>query len=92
MRPCVMMTEPEADAFELGFEQAWQRISEAVSRINTSEECGTCGYRDICQTCAASAYNEEGAFDAVPGYVCQIMQWYATKIKQRVENKIGRKK
>ena len=81
MRPCVMMSAPEADAFAVGFEQAWQQLTAAVAALNTSEECGTCECRDLCQTCAASALCEEGACEAVPRYMCRFTRRYVLRVR-----------
>lgn len=72
MRPCVILGEPEADVFEMGFAAAWDAIRKSVSEIRTSEECAACAMRPICQTCAASALYETGSFDGKPEYLCRM--------------------
>lgn len=74
MRPCVILGEPEADVFEMGFAAAWDAIRNSVSEIRTSEECASCVMRPICQTCAASALYETGSFDGKPEYLCRMSE------------------
>lgn len=74
MRPCVILGEPEADVFDLGFAAAWDAIRRSVSEIRTSEACAACALRPICQTCAASALYETGAFDGKPEYLCRMSE------------------
>ena len=81
MRPCVMLSNPEADAFQLGFDFAWKEITEQVSTIRLSAKCSACTMRDVCQTCAACAFLETGAFDGVPEYMCQ----YTKETLKRLE-------
>ena len=71
MRPCVVMTTPEANVFTLGFREAWEQIWAATDAITTNPQCSVCTYRNVCQTCAACAMAEEGAFDALPAYMCR---------------------
>ena len=72
MRPCVILGEPEANVFEMGFAAAWDDIRRSVSEIRTSEACAACALRPICQTCAASALYETGSFDGKPEYLCRM--------------------
>lgn len=71
MRPCIMLTKPEADVFQLGFSEAWKEITNAVSNIRLNAKCSACTMREACQSCAACAFLETGAFDGVPEYMCQ---------------------
>lgn len=71
MRPCVVMTNPAADVFELGFEAAWKKIRQETEKIVLSDTCTACKLRPLCRTCAASALLETGRYDGVPEYLCQ---------------------
>ena len=71
MRPCVMLNRPESDVFALGFDEAWRRTTQATAAIHMSAACSACTMRDACQTCAACAFLETGAFDGVPDYMCR---------------------
>ncbi len=71
MRPCVVMTSPAADVFELGFDAAWKKIRREVDKIILSEQCAACKMRLLCRTCAASALLETGSYDGVPEYMCR---------------------
>lgn len=71
MRPCVVMTSPQADVFELGFDAAWKKIRREADAIILSDQCAACKLRPLCRTCAASALLETGSYDGVPEYMCR---------------------
>ena len=71
MRPCVVMSSPAADVFEMGFDAAWQHIRKEADGIALSETCAACPLRALCRTCAASALLETGRYDGVPAYMCR---------------------
>ena len=71
MTPCGMMTRPEVNLLELGFDAAWDQIRQEVGRIRTPSKCVNCDHRDICGTCAAVCLTETGSFDQVPEYMCR---------------------
>ena len=71
MRPCVVMTSPAADVFELGFDAAWKQIRREADAIILSEQCAACKMCPLCRTCAASALLETGSYDGVPEYMCR---------------------
>ena len=71
MRPCVVMTSPAADVFELGFDAAWKKIRKEADEIILSDVCAACKMRPLCRTCAASALLETGSYDGVPEYMCR---------------------
>lgn len=70
MRPCVMMNNPEYPVFESDFSFSWKKMVDDMSKITMSNKCNMCDYKNICTTCAACAYWEGGAFDALPEYMC----------------------
>lgn len=74
LRPCVMLTKPEASVFEVGFEQAWNTIREETDKISLSEKCSKCKLRSLCRICAASALYESGAYDAEADYLCRYAE------------------
>ena len=71
MRPCGMMTHPEAKPLEIGFDAAWEHIRTQTAAIKTPAKCVSCGYKNLCGACAAVYYTETGRFDGVPDYVCR---------------------
>lgn len=70
MRACIMLNEPEASAFELGFQAAWDQITEKMSQICLSDACTACRRQSMCPVCAASTYLESGSFEKPPQYLC----------------------
>ena len=81
MTPCIMLKEPSVNAFEHGFQNAWKYIVGETEKIRVSETCVTCARREICQTCAACALLETGAYDGVPEYMCR----YTEKMVEYIE-------
>lgn len=74
MHPCVILTNPATNVFEYGFENAWKRDMEGVSKILLNPKCTACRMRPLCRTCAASALYETGSYDGVPDYMCRYAQ------------------
>ncbi|MBQ6858139.1 MAG: radical SAM protein, partial [Clostridia bacterium] len=74
MRPCVVMAEPEADVFEMGFDAAWRHIRREADKIVMNSRCSACPLRALCRTCAAGALLETGSYDGVPEYLCRYAQ------------------
>ena len=90
MRPCIMLTKPEADVFRLGFSEAWKEITNAVSKIRLNAECSACTMREACQSCAACAFLETGEFDGVPEYMCQYTKETLRLLKDICEKEESR--
>lgn len=86
MRPCVMLTKPEAEVFEVGFDAAWQQLREGIAQIRLSSKCSACTYRRVCQTCAACALYEAGAYDEVPEYMCRYTKAFVKEMEQVIED------
>lgn len=72
MRPCGLMTYPEADVFIEGFSSAWKRIHTMTEEIHLPKECLNCENKKICKVCAAMCQSETGHFDTRPEYVCRM--------------------
>lgn len=88
MRPCVVMTKPAANVFEMGFDAAWQQIRQETERIVMAEKCNACPLRIICRTCAAAALLETGSYDGVPEYLCRYArETYRVLAQYLMENK-----
>ncbi|MDY2814764.1 MAG: radical SAM protein [Dorea sp.] len=74
MTPCVMLEYPSQNVFEEGFGNAWEYISNQTEKIRISTICASCRKRKVCQTCAACALLETGAYDKVPQYMCEYTE------------------
>ena len=74
MRPCVVMSEPSASVFDVGFEKAWKYIVEETAKITINTKCSRCSLRPLCRTCAACALLESGSYDGMPEYMCQYAE------------------
>ena len=71
LQPCVILQEPHANVFEVGFQQAWKQVSEDATHLKTASKCSVCNLRHLCRTCVAAGLTEEGRHNAVPDYMCQ---------------------
>lgn len=71
MRPCALLSTPSIPVFELGFAEAWKKLTDEVAEIRLSSKCMSCNLRAFCQTCAASAIAETGSFEGTPDYLCR---------------------
>lgn len=71
LQPCVILQEPHANVFEVGFQQAWKQVSEDATHLKTAAKCSVCNLRHLCRTCVAAGLTEEGRHNAVPDYMCQ---------------------
>lgn len=71
LRACVVLTEPEAPAFEMGFEAAWKQVSQEFLDSRYCADCGACRLRGICRVCAAAPVLETGDPMARPDYLCR---------------------
>ena len=86
MRPCVSLSEPASDVFEVGFETAWRNISAGIKEICFSSKCGTCSWRSVCKICVASAGLETGKYNGTPEYLCEYAKKYAELLQTYKEN------
>lgn len=86
MRPCVILSEPAASVFEVGFEAAWKYIVEETQKILLNAKCSTCHLRHLCRTCAASALLETGSYDKVPDYMCRYARESLRILREEWEN------
>lgn len=81
LHPCVILTEPSADVFEVGFAAAWQTVQDELQAIRLNVKCTHCKFRPLCRTCAACALLETGHYDGLPEYMCQYAEesWHCLK-------------
>ena len=71
LQPCVILSEPYANVFEVGFREAWKQVSEGAAQLKSAAKCSVCALRHLCRTCVAAGLTEEGSHNAVPEYMCQ---------------------
>ena len=58
--------------FEKGFEAAWKDVVEKSKVLKLNSNCVKCAKREVCYTCGAACYDEEGSFEKVPNYLCKM--------------------
>lgn len=85
MRPCVMLSSPMVQVFDIGFEQGWKEIVARVDAIRLSDACSKCSLRQVCRTCAACAMAETGRYDLVPEYMCKYTKSTIKCFEQEVK-------
>lgn len=86
MRPCGLMTEPEADVTDIGVAASWEHIRSAVSGIRLPLECSRCKDRELCHVCAAMCQSETGRFDEKPEYVCGMIAAAKAAYRKQAES------
>lgn len=84
MRACVVLDKLSIPVFETGFDAAWKKLVRGTEEIRTSPKCSKCTFRQVCNTCAASAIAEEGSSDAVPEYLCRYTKKTIECLKEQV--------
>lgn len=89
LRPCVILTEPAADVFELGFAAAWKQVSGQFLQIRYCAKCSACRLRPICRTCAAAAWLESGDYLGTPEYLCCYAAESERLLRLTLEEKHG---
>ena len=77
MRPCVTIEEPSVPVFEMGFEDAWEKMLRETKKFRLNIKCAKCRLRPVCKTCVASAWLETGEYDGLPEYHCRYAKEYA---------------
>lgn len=77
MHPCVSLDYPSVNVFEVGFENAWEKISTESKKIHIHNKCIQCHLRSVCKTCVSSARLETGQYDGLPEYLCRYTNEYA---------------
>lgn len=71
LRTCVVLTEPSVPVFELGFEEAWRRVSREFQATRYCSKCSVCRLHPICRVCTAAPYLETGDYMGTPEYLCR---------------------
>ena len=83
LTPCGMF--PAADApnvFDTAFEKAWELVKEQTAAIRLPEKCSGCSVKETCRACGAMVVTENGCFDKVPQYRCDMMHAYPAQYER----------
>lgn len=86
MLPCGMLTGPYISAAEHSFEECWNTIVDAGSKVHNPKECITCDKRALCHVCSAASCAETGDYDGKPEYLCRMTDAYIRKLKEIAEH------
>ncbi|MDD3400599.1 MAG: radical SAM protein [Eubacteriales bacterium] len=84
MLSCGMMDCISADLNEMSFMQAWEQVKNRVADVRLPEKCSICQKKDLCQTCMAMVYCEEGNLSTVPAYRCKMADAYLSSVERTV--------
>jgi len=89
MMPCgIMPAEEGINAFEVGFDKAWEHVKAYTDAIRMPAKCAACPAEEHCHTCAAMCVSETGAYDIAPQYRCDMYQAYG-QAKNRILESIS---
>lgn len=69
---CGMYTSVKYSLKENTFAHAWKKVVEGTDAVRYSPVCTNCPNFHICHACIAMVYNECGATDGRPEYLCQM--------------------
>lgn len=72
--PCGMLTRPKVDMEDRAFEDVWTELVRVTKEIQLSGVCEQCENHSFCHACAAMALAENGDFQKVPRYLCEMME------------------
>jgi len=72
MLPCGAMEEPAFLPLEIGFINAWRKLTEECAGIPACRECVSCEYLDYCIVCPAKLKSETGMYDRPAPYLCEL--------------------
>jgi len=86
LRPCVLASEPEANAFDLGFERAWKQVSGAFLKRRYCADCSVCPVRELCRVCPVACKAETGDYLSRPEYLCRYAKETERLLRELAEN------
>lgn len=85
MLPCGMLPSVSRSVREAGFRAAWDALVAEFARVKMPSGCISCENYARCEVCPAICYAENGAFDAVPTYICEKNALYREKLRRAAE-------
>ena len=85
MNACLVLSQPEADPLEVGFQNAWEHLQNFVHNAPApSQACFICDARNYCPRCPAWSFLETDTLTEPVPYLCEI----AHKRKEKYEQSI----
>lgn len=85
MMPCVLLDAIRIPVFEKGFMESWNEIGRRVEELELSAECGSCSWRNVCDTCPACALLECGDYKGIPEYMCRYTKASLKEFQKKLE-------
>lgn len=70
MYACELLNDGCTQPFETGFQDAWEHLPEQYPLSRTPEQCRTCTYAGVCESCPANRLAETGDWFGIPEYTC----------------------
>jgi len=59
---------------EMSLEEGWQMLRQRMAGLELPRQCVRCPYQRICNACPATLYNENGRYDCLCEYTCQVIR------------------
>ncbi len=78
--PCGMIPSIRASVTELGFPEAWKRMSEEFLSLTMPKGCLSCPDYERCEVCPAIVWAENEDFGKVPTYICEKNRHYHSRL------------
>lgn len=72
MSNCGMYNSATTPLLGKTFAEAWKKVTELTAQFEYSSFCSICPNRRLCHPCVAMVYNECGALDGRPDYMCKM--------------------
>ena len=85
LRPCGMMTVPEAVLKPGQFRRAWDELRKLREEIMIPAGCTACKYKNLCDQCPALCWAETGSFTESPIYMCKKTEAYLKLMKKNLK-------
>jgi MoaA/NifB/PqqE/SkfB family radical SAM enzyme len=72
MLPCGALEEPSFHPLVIGFNNAWNGLTEACDKIPVCQECKNCELLSHCDVCPAKLKSETGCYNQPAPYLCEL--------------------
>ncbi|MBR4308039.1 MAG: radical SAM protein [Oscillospiraceae bacterium] len=78
--PCGMIPSISHSVTELGFSEAWNRMSAEFRSLSMPKGCLSCPDYERCEVCPAITWAENEDFSKVPTYICEKNRHYHSRL------------
>lgn len=74
LMPCVTNAGITIPLDGMTLAQGWDQLKREVENMLLPQQCAECPYQMVCNACAATVYNENGSFDRLSSYTCDVIR------------------